>query len=70
MNKEFEKEMRDKFGNKFSLSAEKRILNSFDATNKNILPDYVLYAENENDVIECCKLCSKHKIPIIPRGTT
>lgn len=68
MNKEFEKEMRDKFGNKFSLSAEKRILNSYDATNKNILPDYVLYAESESDVIECCKLCSKHKIPIIPRG--
>ncbi|BBB33055.1 glycolate oxidase [Thermotomaculum hydrothermale] len=68
LNKNFEKEMNEIFKNKFSSSFEKRVLNSYDATNKNILPDYVLYAENEQDVIQCCKICSKYKIPVIPRG--
>ena len=66
--KSFEKEMRETFGEKFSSTIEKRILNSYDATNKNIMPDFVLYAESEEDVVKCCKLCSQYNIPIIPRG--
>ena len=66
--KGFEKEMRETFGEKFSSTIEKRILNSYDATNKNIMPDFVLYAESEEDIVKCCKLCSQYKIPIIPRG--
>ncbi len=68
MDRRFENEMKSIFGDKFSFSMEKRVLNSYDATNKNYLPDYVLYAESEKDVIECCKLCSKYRIPVIPRG--
>ncbi len=66
--KGFEKEMRETFGEKFSSTIEKRILNSYDATNKNIMPDFVLYAESEEDVVKCCKLCYQYNIPIIPRG--
>ncbi len=66
--KGFEREMRETFGEKFSSTIEKRILNSYDATNKNIMPDFVLYAESEEDIVKCCKLCSQYKIPIIPRG--
>ncbi len=64
----FEIVMQQTFGEKFSSSVEKRILNSYDATQKSFLPDYVLYAESEKDVIDCCKICSKYKVPIIPRG--
>ncbi|MBI5179442.1 MAG: FAD-binding protein [Nitrospinae bacterium] len=44
------------------------LLYSFDATKIKHLPECVCFPESTAEVIEIAKACSKHKIPITPRG--
>ena len=50
------------------VSLEERICYSYDATNKNFLPDAVVLPHFTEDVVKLMKYAHQHKIPVVPRG--
>jgi len=50
------------------ISPEERICYSYDATNKNFLPDAVVLPHSTEDVVKLMKYAHQHKIPVVPRG--
>ncbi|TSB48548.1 glycolate oxidase subunit GlcD [Alkalicoccobacillus porphyridii] len=52
------------------LSTTGRLVYSYDATpNFQAMPDAVIAPRNTQEISQIVKVCSKHKIPIIPRGS-
>jgi len=45
-----------------------KITHSYDATQEQYLPDYVVYASSVQEVSQVVKLANRLKIPVIPRG--
>ncbi len=49
-------------------SKEERICYSYDATNKNFLPDAVMLPHSTEDVVKLMRYAHQHKIAVVPRG--
>lgn len=47
---------------------EERLCYSYDATNKNFLPDAVVLPHSTDDVVKLMKYAGEHKITVVPRG--
>jgi len=50
------------------ISLEERICYSYDATNKNFLPDAVVLPHSTDDVVKLMRYAHQHKIIVVPRG--
>jgi len=50
------------------ISPEERICYSYDATNKNFIPDAVVLPHSTDDVVRLMKYAHHHKITVVPRG--
>ncbi len=68
MEKAFLKGLKGIKGIEVSNAVEDRIVNSFDATDKKYLPDFVVDVFEEQGAIDVLKLCNKYNVPIVPRG--
>ncbi|RLE21672.1 MAG: glycolate oxidase subunit GlcD [Acidobacteria bacterium] len=68
MDKTFKHEMKKLLKERFQDSPEQRVLNSYDAMNRMMLPDCVAEPETEKEILSIIMLCNKFKIPIVPRG--
>ncbi len=60
--------IRDIFGDRSSFSEIDRACYSFDATGVSVLPDGVVFPENEREVRELLILANRFSFPVIPRG--
>jgi len=61
-------DLKSKFGERFVLDTEKFPDYARDASEINVRPSAIFFAENENEVIEIINDCRVHSIPIIFRG--
>ncbi len=68
MEKQFGHDIKKLLGKRFRDSAEQRVLNSYDAMNRMILPDAVAEPQTEEEICSILLLCGQFKIPIVPRG--
>lgn len=68
MNKDFIKNLKKIKDIKILDSFEDRVVNSFDATDDNYLPDLIVEPHTKYAVSEVVKLCSEFKIPVVPKG--
>lgn len=61
--------LRGLFGPERALtSLEQRLCYAFDATNRPVLPDVVLFPETEAEVVEAVRLAAAEKVPVTVRG--
>lgn len=51
-----------------STTSVDRLTHSYDATQKQFLPEVVVYAETTEQVRDIVRLAATHKIPVLPRG--
>lgn len=65
---DFVQQMQALLNERFHTSPERRVLNSYDATNTCHLPEYVAEPETEEEVRQLVVICTAHGIPIVPRG--
>ncbi|NOY23209.1 MAG: FAD-binding protein [Acidobacteria bacterium] len=68
MDKNFRHAMNKLLKNRYRESPEQRVLNSYDAMNRMILPDGVAEPLTEEEVVSIIKICTEFKVPIVPRG--
>ncbi len=68
MDKSFRHEMKKLLKERFLDSPEQRVLNSYDAMNRMILPDAAAEPLTEKEVVSIIMLCTKFSIPVVPRG--
>jgi glycolate oxidase len=68
MDKKFRDDMKKMMKHRFQDSPEKRVLNSYDAMNRMVLPDAVAEPLTEEEIVSIIMLCKKFNIPIVPRG--
>ncbi len=68
MDKNFRHEMKKILKHRFQDSPEQRVLNSYDAMNRTVLPDAVANPLTEEEIVSIIMLCAKFKVPIVPRG--
>lgn len=68
MDRKFRHAMKKVLKHRFQDSPEQRVLNSYDAMNRMYLPDAVAEPLTEQEVISIIELCTRFKVPIIPRG--
>ena len=69
IEKKIIKELKRKLGkNKVFEELEYQITYSYDATGIELLPDLVVFPENDQDIETILKIAYQHKIPVTPRG--
>ncbi len=69
MNEQVVKELEEIVGAaNVSISSADRLTHSYDATQKQHLPDAVVYASTTEQVSRIMKLANRLKIPVVPRG--
>jgi len=68
MDKKFLNKLKKIENIKIEDSFEERVVNSFDATDVNYLPDIVVDVEDELAVSAVLKLCFEYKVPVVPKG--
>ncbi len=67
-DKDVVRQLTSLLGDRFHTSPERRVLNSYDASNTFHLPEYVAEPETEEEIRQLVTICSSYGIPIVPRG--
>ncbi|NOZ13787.1 MAG: FAD-binding protein [Acidobacteria bacterium] len=68
MKEQFLYEIKKLLKQRFRDSQEQRVLNSYDAMNRMILPDAVAEPVTEEEVASIIMLCAGFRVPVVPRG--